>query len=333
MSLKDRGVMDILSEIMRGCIVAPQGKKLVVSDLSNIEGRVQAWLAGEQWKIDAFKAFDQGAGHDLYKLAYAKSFGIEPQEVTKDQRQIGKVQELALAYEGGVGAFLTFATLYRIDLEVMGAQAFAQLPASIHRDAQSFYDWSVKQKRSTFDLSRQAFVVCEGFKRSWRAAHPKIVNMWSELGGAVIAAIKEPGAVFEVRTLRVRCDAAWLRIKLPSGRYLCYPSPKIEDGQITYWGIDQYSRTFQKQKTYSGKLFENVCQAVAADVLTNSMAAIECAGYLISLSVHDELICESLDTEQFNATHLSTLLATVPEWAPDMPLAAAGFEAYRYKKE
>ncbi|WP_338044622.1 hypothetical protein [Moraxella lincolnii] len=64
--------MELTSSAIRGCIIAPNGKKLVVSDLSNIEGRVQAWLADETWKLDAFRAFDSGQGHDLYKLAYAK---------------------------------------------------------------------------------------------------------------------------------------------------------------------------------------------------------------------------------------------------------------------
>lgn len=326
-------VMELTSSAIRGCIVAPTGKKLVVSDLSNIEGRDQAWLAGEAWKLEAFRAFDAGTGHDLYKLAYAKSFGVEPGNVSKDQRQVGKVQELALGYEGGVGAFLTFAAAYSIDLEAMAEQARDAIPQNIINEANSALAWTKLNKRPTFGLSDRAWIVCDSFKRSWRYAHPAIASMWGELGDAVRQAIVKPGITYSCRSLRIRRDGAWLRIRLPSGRFLCYPSPQVEDGQISYMGINQYSRKWSRLKTYGGKLFENVCQAVARDVLTHNMPAIEAAGYQVVLTVHDEVICEAPDSDEFNAEHLSSLLAANPPWAPDMPLAAGGFESYRYKKD
>lgn len=326
-------VMQLTSSAIRGCIVAPKGKKLVVADLSNIEGRDQAWLAGEKWKLRAFRQYDEGTGHDLYKLAYAKSFGIAPDDVTKDQRQVGKVQELALGYEGGVGAFLTFAAAYNIDLEEMADRAYGAIPADILEEAVGMLEWTKKNKRPTFGLSDKAWIVCECFKRGWRYGHPNITQMWADLGDNVRAAICNPGTTYHCRLLKIRRDGNWLRIGLPSGRALCYPSPQVEDGVITYMGTNQYTRKWSRLKTYGGKLFENICQAVARDVMAHNMPTIEATGYQIVLSVHDELICEAPDSDEFTADHLASLLAANPPWAPDMPLAAAGFETYRYKKD
>ena len=77
----------------------------------------------------------------------------------------------------------------------------------------------------------------------------------------------------------------------------------------------------------------NCCQSFARDILYDAMPRIEAAGYRIVLHVHDEVVCEAPDSPEFNAEHLSSLLATPPEYALDMPLAAAGIESYRYRKE
>lgn len=329
-------VMQVTSSAIRGCIVAPAGEKLVIADLSNIEGRVQAWLAGETWKLKAFRAFDAGTGADLYKLAYAKSFGIKPEDVTKDQRQVGKVQELALGYEGGVGAFVTFAAAYNIDLEELAEQAATAIPGNVWGQANIMFDWH-KKKRSdpaaAMKLSKNAWLTCESFKLAWREAHPHIASFWKQLDEAVRGAIDAGGHTFTCGPLKVRRDGAWLRIGLPSGRAICYPSPLIVDGKITYMGINQYSRKWCRLDTYGGKLFENVCQAVARDVMAHNMPLIEEAGYKIVLSVHDELLTETPQTCAYNQEHLSQLLAASPPWALDMPLAAAGFETDRYKKD
>lgn len=326
-------VMQLTSSAIRSCIIAPPGKKLVVADLSNIEGRVQAWLADEGWKLKAFRDFDAGTGPDLYKLAYSKSFGVKPEDVTKDQRQVGKVQELALGYSGGVGAFVTFASAYGIDLEDLARKVLPVAPGWAVKEASGFYDWTVKEKRSTFDLSRDAFVACDAIKRGWRNAHPEIAMHWGEIEKCVIEALENPGNTIPCRRLKIRRDGAWLRIGLPSGRAICYPAPQFLDGLITYMGVNQFSRQWCRLKTYSGKLFENICQAVARDVMAHNMPSIEAAGYAICLTVHDELITEADDSPAWTSDDLSARMGTCPPWAEDMPLAAAGFETFTYRKD
>lgn len=353
-------VMEVCSSAIRGCIVAAPGKKLCVADLSNIEGRALAWLAGEKWKLKAFYAYDAGEGHDLYKLAYAKSFGVKPEEVSKSQRQIGKVQELALGYQGGVGAFLTFAAAYNIDLEAMAAQAIDNIPAETVQEARDFMEWlygqdtrtnpnyfvergaskagaaaeaEIYRSKARHGLSEQAFIVCDSFKRLWREAHPAISSWWKELETAIKSALDNPGQPFHSRKVKAIKTGAWLRIVLPSGRSLCYPSARIEDdGRISYRGINQYSRKWERIHSYGGKFAENVTQAFARDVLAHNMPAIDAAGYEIVLSVHDELLTETHDTDDYSAEGLVALMSTVPPWAEGLPLAADGFEAHRYHK-
>lgn len=325
-------VMLLTTSTIRSCISAPPGKKLVVSDLSNIEGRGLAWLAGEEWKLQAFRDFDEGHGPDLYKLAYAKAFRISPEEVTKFGRSVGKVMELGLGYAGGINAFVTFANVYGIDLEVMANTAWDTLPPEKVKEAEDFLDW-LAGKGTTFPMLRRAAITCEVFKRLWREAHPATVRLWHGLEDTFKQAIDSPGKTLRTGKFIVRRDGAWVRIVLPSGRALCYPFARLEGDQIVFKGINQYTRQWSGIKTYSGKLAENCTQSFARDILYDAMPRIEDAGYEIVLHVHDEAVTETPDTDQYSEAELSGLLATPPEYALDMPLAAAGYESYRYKKD
>jgi DNA polymerase len=329
-------VMGLTSNVIRGSIVSPPGKKLVVSDLSNIEGRMAAWLAGEEWKLQAFRDFDAGTGADLYKLAYARSFAVDVKAVDKEKRQLGKVQELALAYEGGVGAFVTFTMTYKMELDDIRTAVFSALDlvdSGVVREARNAWDWATKKKR-TLALDQDVYIACDILKRAWRRAHPKTSSYWGELKDAAVRAICSPGTTVHCRRIIMRRDGQWLRVQMPSGRQLCYISPKVSDqGDISYMGVNPYSRKWQRVKTYGGKLFENLCQAESRDVLFSSMPHVEAAGYDIVLSVHDELLTEAPDTEDYSERQLSELISTVPVWAEGLPLSAAGFEGYRYKKD
>ena len=327
-------VMRLAANTVRGCIVAPEGKKLVIADLSNIEGRGLAYLAGERWKLKAFADFDAGIGEDLYKVAYGRSFNIDPKDAVGQKRQIGKVMELGLGYEGGVAAFLTFAAVYQMDLAQLAEAVYATASPQALADAQGMWSWAQKKKR-TLGLPERVYVACEVLKKAWRDAHAMTSALWKAAGESVRAAIKNPGETFPIgEHLKARRDGAWLRIRLPSGRYLCYIHPQVdEDGQITYFGVNQYTRQWGRIKTYGGKLIENCTQAFARDVLAYNMPTIEDAGYRIVLSVHDELLTETPQEDKFNADILGTMMATAPQWAPGIPLAAAGFETTRYRKD
>lgn len=347
-------VIQAANNAIRSCIIASPGKKLCVSDLSNIEGRVLAWLAKEDWKIRAFRDFDtflfddfgknvfdtegkpKRKGPDIYKMAYAKSFNLDPLEVNDDQRQKGKVQELALGYEGGVGAFVTFSLTYNIDLDEMAEEAYPTLPSNLRKEAEEFLQWCIKTHRSTLGLSNKVFVTCDALKRAWRYAHPNVCALWKEAGTAVIKATLNPGETFRVRRVVMRRDGNWLKIKLPSGRLMCYPSPQVHDhgGRpvFSYMGINQYNKKWSRIHTYGGKLIENWTQGAARDVIAHALFRTEAAGYETVLTVHDEIISETPNTLEFSSDELSRLLAAGESWCPDLPLAAAGFEGLRYRK-
>lgn len=335
-------VMGLTGNLVRGAIIAGSGKKLTIADLANIEGRGLAYLAGEDWKLKAFRDYDTvistdtkgkpiRKGPDLYKVAYARSFGVKLETVTDEQRQLGKVQELALGYEGGVGAFVTMAITYKMDLdEIAKAVGEADIKPSIRCDALNFWDWAVDEKR-TLGLSKEVFIACDILKRGWRAAHPETVSFWKDVKNNVINAITTPGTTFDCRKLKMRCDGAWLRIQLPSGRHLCYFSPKFEDDQISYMGVNQISRKFDRLKSYGGKFVENITQGFARDVLAYNMPAIDKAGFPLVLSIHDELLTERADGPDRHQ-ELESLMTVNLAWSKGLPLAAEGFDTYRYRK-
>ena len=383
MDLVFPNLMLAISNTIRGVIVAGEGKKLVVADLSNIEGRVAAWLAGEDWKLEAFRQFDKGIGHDLYIVAYASSFGIslegvEPKDGKKfigaANRQIGKVEELMFQYGGGVGAWLTGAATYGIDLAAMTESVWDTIPEWAKLEAADFLNWLYEQNTAKLQrklqdlddkvtngdlhpeevraerdeleakieaakvkcrhgLTERVFIACDSIKRLWRKANSAISSYWKDLENTVKAAINDPGVTYPCRKLKIRRDGAWLRVGLPSGRALCYPNPGIDEaGRIYYTGFSPYNRQWGRVYTYGPKVFENAVQAVACDQLAECMPAAELAGYETVLSVHDELVTETPDSEDFTAGELADIMCSDLDWNAGLPLAAAGFETHRYQK-
>ncbi|MDE2097501.1 MAG: DNA polymerase [Patescibacteria group bacterium] len=328
-------VFGLASSSLRGTLIAPEGKKLVGADLANIEGRFMAWIAGEKWKIKAFEDYDAKRGPDLYKVSYARPFNIDPNTIADEgdqRRQIGKVMELALQYYGGVGAFCSMAETYGLDLNELAHTAWPILPAWAKGDARQALE---RNKRGTYGLDEKVWLTCEALVLMWRKNHPAIVQFWYDLEKVVVSAIHHPGRQFLVASSRIAIDRRgnWLRVRLPSGRYLSYPAPRwSEETGASFVGVDPYTRQWKRLATYSGKLAENIVQGGAADILIDGQIAAEEAGWNLVLDIHDEDLYECDDTSEYTKERLCELMTTSSPWAVGLPLAAKGSEVYRYRK-
>jgi DNA polymerase len=317
---------EVMASAVRGCIVARKGFSLTISDYSNIEGRGLAWLAGEGTKLGAFYDYDEGTGPDLYKLAYARAFGCSVDSVDDKQRQVGKVMELMLGYGGGVGAFVTGAATYRVDLDDLVDTAWPGVPDDVKDETAGMWQWAVVKKK-TYGLPEMTFRTCDALKRMWRRAHPSIAQFWMDLEDGVRQAMHT--SPVKVGLLTIDKVGAWLRIKLPSGSYISYPGIRVEDGKISYMGQNQYTRTWTRLSTYGGKIAENVTQALCRDLLAEAMLNCQEDSLHVVLHVHDELVVENREGVQ---DALADAMRNV-EWADGLPLAVATFTTDRYHKD
>ena len=342
----------LLSKALRSMIVASPGKKLVGGDFANIEGRVNAWLANELWKVDAFREYDNGTGPDLYKAAYARSFGVPVESIGKGQkRQIGKVQELALGYQGGVGAFITMGDTY-------GVNPF-ELSKPV-QDAASAAQWDsvAVQYASTsnkYGLQEREWTAIKIIVNNWRAAHPNIVQSWWNYQDAAIEAVAAPGNVVycgqgNAALVSYYSDGRCLWCVLPSGRMLCYSSPELVEELVPYvdkatgetkerwkrtvyfWGIDSKTKQWKRRALYGGLQCENIVQATSCDILVDAMFNVETAGFPVILTVHDEILAEVDEFSHLDDKEFSRVMAQIGPEYEGLPIAVSAWEGERYLK-
>lgn len=358
-------VAKLTASTVRSCIIPEAGHKFVVADYSNVEGRGLAWLAGEDDLIEVFVN-----GVDVYKKLASTVFNVAYEDVTKDQRQIAKAMVLGLGYAGGVGAFVTFAKNLGLDLNDMTNTLAGTFPDHIWAATARGYEWAriqeakrpprpgEKDDRPSYILDKKVWRTCDALKRMYREANPAIVQFWRDIEDAAMAAIRNPGKEFTAGPRGVKFSRNvetdnngnkvagwWLRMTLPSGRVMSYPGVGLsvsketdEDGKVStnvrikYQGENQLTRQWGFQYTYSGKLVENCTQALCRDLLANALLNVEANGYPIVLHVHDEIICETPDSPEYNVAELERLMCELPEWAEGFPLVAEGAEMKRYAK-
>ncbi len=326
-----------IGNAIRGIVAAAPGNRLIAADYSNIEGRVLAWLAGEQWKLDAFAAFDAGTGEDLYRVAYGRSFGIPPDTVDSNQRQIGKTMELALGYQGGVVAFQSMARIYGVDI----GQSYEMLCAGDMTAAKTAAEaYETRGKGS--GIGRESWIAAEIVV--WRGAHPNVTKFWYDLNDAAVAALDRPGEKVMCGPLCFLKAGSFMWLRLPSGRPLCYPYPRLSEKvmpwkdkhgkpatKLTFTFKAEVKRQWVDSYAYGGLWAENVTQAAARDLLAEAMKRLEAAGYPIVSHAHDEAVAEV--PQGFGSVEaFCSVMTQVPAWAEGCPIAAAGWAGDRYRK-
>lgn len=289
-------VPDILSQLIRTAFIAGEGKTFVVCDYSAIEARVIAWLAGEKWRQEVFSK-----NGDIYCESASQMFGVPVVKHGENGhlRQKGKVAELALGYQGGLGA-----------LKTMGGERMG-----------------LSEDEMTDIIQK------------WRKASPAIVSLWKEVENCAKRAIRTHNPQRLKRgNITFKFTNGILFIQLPNGRSLAYQGARIEGSgrysKIKYKGMHQERKIWCELDTYGGKLVENIVQAVARDCLARAMLNLDNAGYEIVFHIHDEVVIEvEKDKAQAEYELIKSIMCMPIPWAEGLILNAEGFTNDYYMKD
>jgi DNA polymerase len=282
-------VTDALKSMLRPALVADHS--FVVADWSAIEGRVNPWLCGAEDKLDIFRQ-----RLDPYKVNAAATYGVQYSDVTDEQRQVGKVQELALGFGGSTGAFAAMGRGYGVRFEEAQARRIVD---------------------------------------AWRRANPWAVMFWQDLERAYMSAMRHPGHEFTAGRITYVYDKQHLWYMLPSGRVLCYPFAKFEGEHLTYakasWKPAADATEWPRARLWGGLACENVTQASAHCLLRHALREADKAGLKAVTTVHDEIVIETADPERVK-TELERIMVTPPAWAVGLPLAVEAKIMAKYGK-
>lgn len=304
----------VLPTTVRSALRAPEKKHFVISDLSAIEDRVLAWFAGcerilqeHRDGLDPYKAF----GVYLFNKAY--------DDLTKQERNDSKPGKLGCGYRLGAGGTEKNKNGDTIKTGLYGYAEAMGIKLTLEQ--------------------------CEKSVQVYREQYPEIAQFWYDLENAVKRVIhtKKPAVV---RHVTIDLKRPFLRIRLPSGRHLHYLNPRLrlrefrsKDGttytkeNFCYDGVDTVTKKWGALFSHGGKLAENITQAAARDILCDGIKAADKDGFSVVGHAHDEIIAEEFIGSNKTHERLSELMARVPVWAPDLPLAAHGFHSVFYRKD
>ena len=291
-------IMAILSHMLRPALVPAPGNVFLVSDWSAIEGRVAPWLCDNVLADAKVEMYADDA--PVYEITAAGTFRVDVEDVTKDQRQVGKVQELAFQFGGGKGAFLAMARNY--GLSVTDAEA-------------------------------------DKYKEAWRRQNPWAQAMWADIERAAKLAISNPEQLFDVGRLTyfavedVLCGGTTLFCQLPDRRLLTYPDVRLEEVE-TPWGEMRPTLTalraafipkasekeWPRTSLWGGEMFNNAVQGTAGSLLRHVLRT---TSLPVVMHVHDEVVAEVQEEAiEEAADELHADMNTPPDWADGLPLKA-----------
>ncbi len=280
-----------VNALTRACLCASPGNVFIVSDFAGIEARVLAWASGD---VEALAVFTEPGG-DPYKRLASRLYGVPESEITKQQRQLGKIAELAAGFGMGPDK-----------LEATGVKTGV--------------DWAA----SGLD---PADVV-----RGYREAHQPIVQAWRDAQAAAVAACDGYTTTVGPYTFGpspLRAGDVWAM--LPSGRPIVYFNMRYTR---TGRGADLvFDGRRGPDRTYGGKLVENLTQAVARDLLATALVRAEAEGLCPVFHVHDEIVLDvPAELAPEAERRLCEIMGDAPAWAEGLPLRAESFACARYRK-
>ena len=290
----NENLSSLLSQLIRTTFIPKKNHRFIIADFSAIEARIIAYLSNEKWRIDVFNTHGK-----IYEASASKMFKVDINEITKESelRQKGKIAELALGYQGGVGALVS-----------MGAYNMNLCESELIEIVKAF-----------------------------RSSNPNIVKLWNNAQKAFIEAVKNKSVVHIDKNISFIYEGNILFIKLPSGRRLSYIRPKIDYDNIfnkyiiTYEGIDPTTKKSKRLTTYGGKLVENIVQAIARDVLAQAMMNLKNHGFNIVMHVHDEIVLE-VENGVSSVEEVCEIMCKENRYLKGLNLRADGFESNYYKK-
>jgi len=313
--------IDVACASIRLVFRAPVYKKFIIADLSAIETRGSAWVAGCDTLMDIFRK-----GLDPYIVFAALMAGKTYEEIAAIAKLDKKIRNDAKPPMLGCGYGLT--------------------PGDISRDEEGNI---VKTGLLGYASSMQIELEPEYAEKAvevYRQSYPEIPAFWWDLDRAFVQAVEteEPQ---EIGPLTIERKGRVVCLWLPSGRALHYVNPQTEEVEriskrtgkpykatsITIEGVDQKTHSWTRINTYGPKLFENVVQAICRDILAHGMIEADKAGFPIVLTCHDEIVAEVPEDSPLTVKDLEDIMCIIPNWAPGFLIGAAGFETIHYRKD